>query len=58
MTAAVYAAVTTTLPATPVMATPGVKLPILTIKKFNGDFTRWVPLWDVYESAIHNNPSC
>ena len=45
---------------TPVMATgviPGVKLPKLTIQKFNGDLTRWAPFWDAFESAIHNNPS-
>ena len=41
---------------TPVIATgvtPGVKLPKLTIKKFNGDLTKWVPFWDAFESAIH-----
>ena len=44
----------------PMMATcvtPGVKLPKLTIKKFNGDLTRWVPFWDAFQSAIHNNRS-
>ena len=32
-------------------------LPQLTIKKFNGDLTKWVPFWDAFESAIHNKPS-
>ena len=36
---------------------PGVKLPKLTIKKFNGELTKWVPFWDAFESAIDNNPS-
>lgn len=35
-------------------STPGVKL---TIKRFNGDSTRWVTFWDSFESAIHKNPS-
>ena len=33
------------------------KLPKLTLKKFNGDLTKWTPFWDSYESSIHNNPS-
>jgi len=33
-----------------------VKLPKLSLKKFNGDVTRWTPFWDSYESSIHLNP--
>ena len=35
---------------------PRVKLPKLTLKKFNGDLTKWTPFWDSYESSIHSNP--
>ena len=35
--------------------TPKVKLPKLTLKKFNGDLTKWTTFWDSYESLIHNN---
>ena len=40
-------------------ATPGtrVKLPELTIKRFNGDLTKWCTFWDMFESSIHNNPA-
>jgi hypothetical protein len=34
---------------------PRVKLPKLTIKKFDGDLTKWVSFWDAFESSIHNN---
>ena len=40
-----------------VVAQPRVKLPKLTIKKFNGDLTKWVTFWDSFESAIHSNPT-
>ena len=40
-----------------VMATPGVKLPKLTIKKFGGDMTKWVSFWDSFESAVDHNPT-
>ena len=33
------------------------KLPKLTIKKFNKDLTKWVMFWDLFESAIHSNPT-
>ena len=36
---------------------PKVKLPKLTLKRFNGDLTKWTPFWDSYESSIHRNPS-
>ena len=32
-----------------------VKLPKLTNKKFNGDLTKWVTLWDFFDSPIHSN---
>ena len=34
---------------------PKVKLPKLTLKKFNGDLTKWTTFWDSYESLIHHN---
>lgn len=36
---------------------PNVKLPKLTIKKFNGDLTKWVTLWDSFDSSIYSHPS-
>ena len=36
---------------------PQVKLPKLSIKKFNGDITKWVTFWDSYNSSIHSNPT-
>ena len=36
---------------------PQVKLPKLSIKRFNGDMTRWVMFWDTFNSTIHTNPS-
>ena len=33
-----------------------VKLPKLTLKKFNGDLTKWTPFWDSFESSIDHNP--
>ena len=36
---------------------PRVKLPKLSLKKFNGDLTRWTTFWDTFESAVHSNPS-
>jgi len=32
-----------------------VKLPKLTLKKFNGDLTKWTTFWDSYETSIHLN---
>ena len=37
--------------------TPHVKLPKLSIKKFNGDLTKWVTFWDSFDSSIHSNLS-
>ena len=38
-------------------ATPNVKLPKLSLRKFGGDLAKWATFWDVFESTIHNNPS-
>ena len=35
--------------------TVSVKLPKLTLKRFNGDLTRWTTFWDSFKSAIHDN---
>ena len=35
---------------------PHVKLPKLSIRKFNGGLTKWVTFWDSYNSSIHLNP--
>ena len=32
-------------------------LPKLSIKKFNGDVTKWIAFWDSYNSSIHSNPT-
>ena len=32
-----------------------VKLPRLSLKKFNGDLTTWTPFWDSFKSSIHGN---
>ena len=34
-----------------------VKLPKLSLKKFNGDLTRWTTFWDIFEAAVHRNPA-
>ena len=36
-------------------SSPRVKLPKLSLKKFNGDLTKWMTFWDTFESAVHNN---
>ncbi|CAB4004998.1 Hypothetical predicted protein [Paramuricea clavata] len=33
-----------------------IKLPKLSLKKFKGDIKEWIPFWDSYTSAIHDNP--
>ena len=33
-----------------------VKLPKLSIPRFNGELTAWTPFWDSYKVAIHDNP--
>lgn len=49
--------ITTTTTGTTPTATPGnkVRLPKLTIKPFNGKLTAWIPFWDSFNSAIHEN---
>ena len=37
--------------------TPKVKLPKLSIKRYNGDLTKLVTFWDAFHSSIHTNPS-
>ena len=32
-----------------------VKLPKLSLKRFNGDLTKWIMFWDTFESAVHRN---
>ena len=39
------------------LTAPHVKLPKLSIKKFNGDLTKWVIFWDSFDSSIHKNLS-
>ena len=33
-----------------------VKLPKLTLKRFNGDLTKWATFWDSFVSSVHNHP--
>lgn len=35
---------------------PRIKLPKLSIQKFDGRVTSWLPFWNQFEAAIHNNP--
>ena len=44
-------------PPTPVVSTHStkVKLPKLSLKKFNGDLTKWSTFWDCFESSVHGN---
>ena len=34
-----------------------IKLPKLELNEFNGDITKWCAFLDMFEAAIHNNPS-
>ena len=43
-------------PALSINPSSKVKLPKLTLRKFNGDLTKWMPFWDSYVSSIHENP--
>ena len=47
----------TDLGAGELMHSPRVKLPKLSLKRFNGDLTKWMTFWDTFESAVHNNPT-
>jgi len=40
----------------PTLLTTKVKLPRLSLKKFNGDVTKWSTFWNSFESSIHFNP--
>ena len=33
-----------------------VKLPKLTLKRFNGDLTKWATFWDSFVSSVHSHP--
>ena len=35
---------------------PHMKLPKLSLKKFNGELTKWTTFWDTFESVVHTNP--
>ena len=37
------------------MVTPHVKLPMLSMKKFNGDLMKWTKIWDSFSSSIDAN---
>ena len=36
---------------------PSLKLPKLSLKKFNGNLIKWMTFWDTFESSVHNNPT-
>ena len=42
---------------TPHPLAPRVKLPKLHIQKFGGEVTKWLPFWNQFETAIHDNPA-
>ena len=42
--------------ASPPIQPSRVKLPELTLRKFNGDLTKWGTFWDTFESTIHKSP--
>ena len=49
---------TTPVVSTPIITTTGrIKWPEITIKKFNGELTKWITFWDTFEATIHNNPA-
>ena len=48
---------TTIAPSTPVTPADRIKLPKLSIESIDGEVTKWIPLWDSYDSAIHKNSS-
>ena len=41
----------------PVSLQHQIKLPRLTLKRFNGNVTKWIAFWDLFNSAVHSNPS-
>lgn len=48
---------TTHRPSPNTLAGPRVKLPKLTLKRFNGDLTKWTTFWDCFNASIHSNPT-
>ena len=36
---------------------PRVKVPKLSLKRFNGDLTKWTTICDTFKSAVHDNPT-
>ena len=34
-----------------------VKLPKLELKKFDGDYSKWISFWDTFETSVHKNES-
>lgn len=46
---------TSSTESTVIVPTPRVKLPKLSLRKFNGDVTKWASFWDSFDSAIHSN---
>jgi len=39
----------------PFMSAPQTRLSKLTISKFKGDATQWIPFWDLFKTAIDYN---
>ena len=53
--AAMPSGLPTDLGAREMMHSPCVKLPNLSLKRFNGDLTKWTTFWDTFKSAVHDN---
>ena len=43
-------------PGHPPSSLPHIKLSKLSLKKFDGELTKWTTFWDTFESAVHRNP--
>ena len=41
--------------ATPTVTRAAVKLPHLTLQQFDGELMNWIPFWDSYKAAVHDN---
>ena len=39
----------------PAATSTRVRLPKLLLKRFVGELTMWIPVWDLFESAVHNS---
>ena len=37
------------------LAAPRIRLPEITLSKFDGNFTKWSSFWDVFKSSVHKN---